>query len=972
MLALLLELLSEGSYQVPFTRREFLKGIGLAVGGLGLSAVGYDKLVPYIHQPDNIVPGVSTWFATSCRECPAGCGMVVRNTDSHTVKCEGNSGHPINHGTLCARGQAALHGLYDPDRIKSPLRRSDSGELAPVKWRDALRNVGASLVSSKRIALISDLQMGSLSSLMRTWLSALGSDRMIVYEPIHYESVKAINSGVVPSFSIAVSDYLISFAADFLETWISPIEYAREFAAMRAVRDGRRGRFVYIGPRMSMTGANADVRIIVPPGAELEVAQAIAAELGSTNPLTTDTIARKYDIDPREIQKVAAGLRAAKAPLALPGLDYAAAHAAAMLNNVSSSTLIDTTHPHALTGIGSRADITSLISDMENGDIDVLIVHGANPVYSLPASARFAQALKRVPMVVSLSSYMDETTTQAHWVLPSNTPLESWGDYQPYPDVTNLMQPTMGPVFDTRQTGDILIQLMRNAGLNPNNVLKANSYYEFLRKRWGFPIPAGSNVNASAPQWESVVERGGQWPGASGTSSSPPQTGYNNLADLRPIAVPPDAASSPPALPRAVSSAASMEQPPAASAGEIRLHAYPHIYYYDGRGANRRWLQETPMPIIKGVWGSWAELHPSTAKRLDIDTNDVIEVSYKGTQIHIPAYVWRGVAPDTIAIAIGEGHKDYGRFASGTGVNVLPLLDVENPAVHVSNTGKGLWVTRIKGSTNQHGRHIARTVTLGEHVKRDEIDLPLPQGYGWDDFYPAHEHTRHRWAMIVDMDKCIGCGACVTACYAENNLGVVGPEGIYRRREMSWLRIDPYIDWRNTSAPVLFQPMLCQHCDEAPCEPVCPVYAAVHSDVEGVNEQIYNRCVGTRYCSNNCPYKVRRFNFFGYQWPEPLNWQLNPDVTVRSRGVMEKCTFCIQRIRQAEMVALRENRKLSDGEVTPACAQTCPTGVYVFGNLMDPNARVSQIVKNDPRAYQVLQELNTKPGVIYLKRIVEG
>ncbi len=343
--------------------------------------------------------------------------------------------------------------------------------------------------------------------------------------------------------------------------------------------------------------------------------------------------------------------------------------------------------------------------------------------------------------------------------------------------------------------------------------------------------------------------------------------------------------------------------PPVLSNGEaqiegIRLYAYPHIYSYDGRSANKRWLQELPEPLVKAAWGTWAEMYPSTAGKLGVKTDDLVEIRRDDNSIRVPVYVWEGVAPETIAVPMGQGHEHYGRYAKGIGVNVYPLLAGPG-AVEVSPAGRG-YVIRIKAGDSQSGREIAQTADLGRPFGRDhEIVYPLPKGYGSHDFMPGHQYKTHRWAMVVDLDRCTGCHACAAACYAENNIGTVGLDNVRRGREMSWIRIDRYLDWDDPNAPVLFQPMLCQHCDAAPCEAVCPVFAAAQND-EGLNMQVYNRCIGTRFCANNCPYKVRRFNWFDYKWPEPLNWQLNPDVTVRCRGVMEKCTFCIQRIRAAE------------------------------------------------------------------------
>ncbi len=895
---------------------------------MGLTSGGYERLIPFVNQPENIVPGVAAWYATSCRECPAGCGMIVRNREAHAVKCEGNALHPISRGRLCARGQAALMGLYDPDRVKTPMRRDSSGKLTGSTWDDAITEVGAVLSARPRIAFLTDLQTGSAEALIREWLKALGSDRLLVWEPIDYAPVKSV-FGIVPTFDFGKCDYLISFGADFLETWISPIEYAREFAEMRQPREGKRPGFAYVGPRVSMTAANADVRILVPPGAEIEVAEAIRTR-------ALGPVCAQYDIDPDALRRVSDGFHSASAPLVLPGYPCGAAEAARTLQ-AAASKAVNKARPHALTGAGGKARIEALARDMENGKVDVLVVLNANPVFSLPEPARFLEALKRVKTVISLSSFLDETTARADWVLPSNTPLESWGDYLPYPDVANLMQPAMGRVFDTRQTGDMLIELARAAGVRPTAAFGAESFYQFLRSKWGHPLAADATPDTPAPEWEELLEKGGE-------CGRPRMANYGAQARAaKPTSVPDSS---------------------------LRLYAFPHTYYYDGRGANRRWLQEMPEPLTKAVWGTWAELHPKTARKLGVRTDDIVEIEAGGAKMRTPAYVWEGAAPGTVAVPIGEGHTDYGRFASGVGANVWPLADSLVASVRRVEGSQRL--TRYGGSTDEHDREIVQTTALSEPLRREhEIIMPLESGYKKWDFYPGHKHGAHRWAMVVDLNRCIGCHACVTACYAENNVAVVGPDNIDRRREMAWLRIDRYIDWKRRSAPVLFQPMLCQHCDAAPCEPVCPVFAAAHSD-EGINMQVYNRCVGTRYCSNNCPYKVRRFNFFDYGFPEPLNWQLNPDVTVRCRGVMEKCTFCIQRIREAEIVAKREGRPVRDGEAVPACAQTCPTGVFTFGDLQDRTSRVRRLVDNDPRAYQVLAELNTKPAVIYLKRIVES
>ncbi len=477
---------------MPLTRRDFLRGMGATVGGIGLSSA-VDHLIPYVHQPEDLVPGTSTWYATSCRECPAGCGMLVRTSDSRALKCEGNPAHPISQGRLCARGQASLQALYDPDRVGSPMHRSGDAFNAAT-WPEALEGVRTALTSARGVALVSDLQTSSLLTIMRQWLSALGSDRLLIYEPIDYEAIRATNGGVLPSYDIAGSDYLLSFDADFLSCWISPVEYTREFTAMRELKNGRRSGFAFVGPRVSTTAASADRRLIVPPGSEESAARAILSGAGPAG----------SQFDPEVIRRIARDLSAARSPLALPGISPSAARAAALVNSATRTPLVDAGRPHALTHVSARSDMDALISDMEAGKIDVLLVYGANPVYSLPQAARFVEALERVSTVVSLSSYMDETSVRADWILPSSTPLESWGDYEPYPGVVNVMQPVMGKVFDTMQTGDILMSLARKA-------FKASSFYEFIRAERGHPLAPGETAETISPGWEAEVQRGGRW-----------------------------------------------------------------------------------------------------------------------------------------------------------------------------------------------------------------------------------------------------------------------------------------------------------------------------------------------------------------------------------------------------------------------------------------------------------------------------
>jgi molybdopterin-containing oxidoreductase family iron-sulfur binding subunit len=483
-------------------------------------------------------------------------------------------------------------------------------------------------------------------------------------------------------------------------------------------------------------------------------------------------------------------------------------------------------------------------------------------------------------------------------------------------------------------------------------------FYQVLREAWAQRAKASEPDQPPETFWQKAMEKGGHWqkPGPGGPVS-PLKAGSFSFPD---------------------------HEFQSRSGGKLHLTVYPTIQFFDGREANRPWIQELPDPLTQITWDGWAEIHPETARAMDIKAGDVLIVRSPYAGLEVPAYPIYTVPPGTLALPIGQGHWNYGRYADGRPANPFSLFPPEvdqssggisRPSIEVSlqKSGRQIPLAHVDGSFFQHGRQLMRVMTLKEYQDSFKsgppppIDLPLAQGFDpKKDFYRPHTHKDYRWGMVVDLDRCIGCSACVVACYAENNVAVVEKKQVLKGREMSWIRIQRYFD--ENEAVARWLPMFCQHCDYAPCESVCPVFAPFHNP-EGLNTQVYNRCIGTRFCLQNDPYKVRRFNWFNYTRAKPLDWQLNPDVTVRQKGVMEKCSFCVQRIIAAKLRAREEGRKVRDGEFTTACAQTCPTDTLIFGNLLDPNSRVSQIIR-DPRRYQVLGHLNTKPAVIYLKRVV--
>jgi anaerobic selenocysteine-containing dehydrogenase/Fe-S-cluster-containing dehydrogenase component len=978
-------------------RREFLKFVGLT----GTSAlVGCSpssrRLIEQIAAPEDLIPGRATWYATTCRECPAGCGLLAKNVDGRIIKAEGNPLHPINRGKLCVRGQASLHGLYNPDRYPGPLQRKAEGGFDPLSWEQGeallVRRLRELVQQGRgdRIVFVSELMTGTLRDLVTQWLAEMGqSQGPVLYEAFAYEPLRKANQLVfgidgIPTYRINRADFLISFGAGFLETWLSNIDYARRFASFHAPHYSIRHAFVYVGPRLSVTAANADQWMAVAPGDEYLVAVAMLRVILEENlapqlPLdqrqgladlvnawTLDRIVTRTGVAEQRLRSLARRFARAERPLALAeGLAPTAPHATA---TAVAANLLCAVHPGALQtldfgSLSAYGEVTrtavleELAQRLQHDEVDLLFIHQANPLYGLPPSWNFAQGMEQVPLVVSFSSAVDETSAKAQLILPTHTPLESWGDHEPRQGVCGLMQPVMGPVFDTRHLGDVLLSIgkqVRGAERFP-----WEDFFDVLQHSWQRKWQAVAPDQTFEAFWNKALASGGLWEksprGQISTGVKPFQFSF---PEPGPAAT------------------------PDRSTG-LQLTIYPTVQFFDGRGANRPWLQELPDPITQTTWGGWLEIHPETAARLGIQKGDLLLVKTDFGAVEVPALPINTVPPGTVALPVGQGHRAYGRFADGHPANPWELLPGEldilsegiaRPALGVSieKLGTISTIANTDGSFYDHGRGFVQTMDWSDYQQaaasgyRPHLHMPLPEGYDpASDFYPPHQHKDYRWCMVVDLDRCIGCGACVVACYAENNVAIVGREQVIKGREMSWLRVQRYFDPHRPA--VLFLPMLCQHCDSAPCEAVCPVYAPHHSE-EGLNNQVYNRCFGTRFCLQNDPYKVRRFNWFTFTRPAPLTWQLNPEVTVRQKGVMEKCSFCIQRIVYAKQKARNQGRKVQEGDFTTACAQTCPADALIFGNLLDPESRVTRLFR-DARAFQVLAELNTKPAVVYLKRV---
>ncbi|HXT15174.1 MAG TPA: 4Fe-4S dicluster domain-containing protein [Gemmatimonadaceae bacterium] len=1014
-------------------RREFLKVLGVSGAAVAATACSEEtgKLIPYLVSPDMTVPGVSTYYATVCRECVAACGVIAEVRDGRPIKLEGNPEHPLNRGALCARGQAALQGLYNPDRFRSPMYL-DGTTWKTTTWEDAINRLAQAIGSArgKGSVFLNQHETGSFPRFLDGWLARNGLQPHLSVDfdadAAAIEANRRTYGVAWPSLSFKDAKLIVSFGADFLEGWGASVPQQLDFADARAKLDGA-PRFIYVGARRSLTGLNADEWIACKPGSELAIANALAGK-GSIQDAATQS-----GVDANTLQRVASEIAAAKPVLAVSGvtgdnaLDVALAVAAI---NGGAGTTIKAAQPiGGYEGIASHDQVLAAVERMRSGAVGIAFVRGVNPAYALPKSANFADAFNKVPVRVSFSSYPDETTELCNLIIPDLHSLEQWGDAEPTRGTIGVQQPTMDPVFPAIKgsTADALIAVS-NGGAAAAATTPA-------------PAPAAAG-NAKPTNYRTWLMA--QFPGGASAFAAALPKGIA-AGTLPARALPP--------------SAPSAQRPAPSATGDFFLIAYPHsVLGGDGRGANKPWLQELPDPVTKIVWSSWVEIHPETAQRLGIERGDILDVKTASGSVRAPAFPYLGIHKDAIAIPLGQGHRSnaklgmwdwkhdqnvtqwgYGRYARDLGVNAADLLPVVSNGAggavlmatkaSISKTGDHVTLPSTEGSARQHGRGIAQAIEAADLNKPvegegDKEKLPgdashefLPglrspvaadaqgelgaptaadQGKNKGMYRPDDPRgaSKRRWAMTIDLARCTGCSACVTACYAENNIPTVGAPwqnatiwadaragfNIERGREMNWIRLERYFEGNpdgkfGQDFEARFVPMLCQHCGNAPCEPVCPVYATYHSP-DGLNVQVYNRCVGTRYCSNNCPYKVRYFNWFGYgeqdrkqyAFPEPLNWQLNPDVTVRGKGVMEKCSFCVQRIREAENRAALEHREVQPDEFTVACAQACPSRAIVFGDAADPNWSIAQLAK-DRRAYHVFEELNTFTAVVYLKKV---
>ena len=1013
-----------------FDRRDFLKLVGVGAGSAAAAGCSdhVEKLIPYVVQPEEITPGIAVTYASTCRECSAGCGLHVTTREARPIKLEGNPDHPVNRGGLCARGQAGIGRAYSPDRFSGPMRRDENGELQPVSWDEAIALVADKIREAPgRTWVLGGDRGPTVGSVIDRFVTAIGGGGRVVYEPFAEEAVREAARQVFgvasdPVFDLSGADLVIDFGSEFLESGASPAEHTRQWAEARSIEGHADGgaRFVTVGPRLSTTASNADEWLAAQPGTEGILALALtraaieagaggaehrALRRGLLAEFGAEAAAAKTGVPAETIQRLGRALARAKRPMALPpGValrSRRAVHTAGavlLLNHVVGAVGRGVRIPPASDRRrASYRDVLSLVQDMQDGTVGVLFIHDANPVYSVPAG--FDEALGKVGLTVSLASSADETSTRADLVLPDHAPLESWGDAEPRPGVRSLEQPTLRPLYDTRALPDTLLEIGRRISPAVASRLPSGSFRGILQQAW------------SDTDWNRALARGGV---------------FRDLPEAA-VALAPGA------------SRLAVVEPKLAGAGDFVLVAFPHGFLGDGRGASLPWLQEIPDNVTKIAWQSWAEISLASASRLGVELGDVIAIETSSGRLEVPVYPRGGIRDDVVAVPMGQGHT-VGAFASregeARGVNVAAVLPRDGvdenggrawltERAKVSATGRAERVALVQLSDNKRGRQLAEVVPLaalgaanghGDHGTPHVSAAPHGEEKGHGDHGGGHGDAHggghgeahvirepydpkadakagnpYRWGMTVDLDRCTGCSACVAACYVENNVAVVGEQETLLARQMAWLRIERYVGEGSPDLPVgrvhpqenherlgdvdvRHSAMMCQQCGAAPCEPVCPVIATYHND-EGLNAMIYNRCIGTRYCANNCPYKVRRFNYFDNQltkWPEPMRLMLNPDVTVRGQGVMEKCNFCVQRIKTANQAARDEGRNIDSAEVQTACQQSCPAEAIAFGNLRDEKSAVAKLADDPARGYHALHSVNTRPATTYLRKVVRG
>ncbi len=961
--------LIQKSVNYQLNRKKFLSimGASMSVAGLNCVREPMEKIVPYVVRPPEAQPGMPVYYATAKIDGHGVNPMLIKTREGKAIKVEGHEGHPLFQGAMVADGHAAIWELYDPDRLRTSKVLKD-GQLADETTENALKQAQETIASAKNVRILSAPSFSpSENQSISKFLKGGANRKQVVYDTLgNISEVQSAESAaygraIVPQFIFDKADLIFSLEADFLGTWIAPGLFTKQFSSRRDPK-GKMNRLIVAESMMSVTGANADQRLPIKAGTQNAFAMGLASYLlksSSANisaadrkridEYTPDKVAEVCGVDPAMVISIANELSNHKgSSLVVAGGTSArngegdAAKMAALINSIlrnDGKTIISSV-PMYEADISSHGELTAFVKELKAGKVDTLILDRVNPAYDLPLNSGIAEAISQAKNVIAISTHIDESTQKADLVIAASHFLESWNDGYSA-GIYTVAQPATQPLFDTASAGQVWMQLAGAGDDHRSYINSVSSRYltGSLGRSWDEAVQNGYFVSKRTPAQDTARRLNG-------------------------------------------TVAQGIRQNEGAGKGELNLNLIATVQMGDGKNTNNPYRHELPDPITKICWDNYAAVSPADAKDNDWRMGDVLEISNGEQSVKLPVFLQPGVPRGSMAIPVGYGHETQGKVSAGLGANAMKLADFGKDGISFSGikvsakkVDDGYRIATTQRHHDMHDRHLARYADWSEyksdhHAGNHTHVLP---GKG---LYPVHDYSvdsdapGYKWGMSIDLSKCTGCSACVLSCYSENNIPTTSRDEVWRGREMSWMRIDRYYEGEPENPSAHFQPVMCQHCEAAPCENVCPVNATNHS-YEGLNDMAYNRCIGTRYCLANCPYKVRRFNFFENWYgkvQEPMQMALNPDVTVRGRGVIEKCSMCVQRINEQRQMARAEGRQIDENDLKTACQQGCPADAITFGDLGNKETKVSKNAA-DERAYTILDEVLTKPRIRYMTKI---
>lgn len=983
------------------SRRKFL---ALLSASAALAAAGCSnykdkgEIVPYNKKPEEIVLGIPNYYASTCTGCNNACGILVKAREGRPIKIDGNTEHPVSKGKICARGQASILNLYDPGRLKEPVYSSERKNHTPISWQNADEKIISELknavTAGKEIALVTHKVLSpSYKKLLDDFIAAYPTAKVYSYEYINYETRNSAWNKCYPSAagnkSFPVLKWneakiILSLESDFLGNEGNVIEQTRMYSSNRDLVNGKEMNRLYsVEGAATLTGFNADYRIRLRTDAIEEFVLCLLNEFAAKRKISgfaldskvtsqvqkysLDDFVKKYSLIKDVIELLVNDLAKNQGSSLIYTGDKMpeSTHIAVnLLNEVLGNTKLYSQESANidLMPLSSKADLNNLVSDMQSGKVAVLIHLGTNPVYHLAPDYNYTDAVSKVPLVVSMTELLNDTSDYSHYNLAMSNMLESWGDYKTRTGFYSTQQPLIAPLYNTRQKEAVLLTWIKGS----KDAYNEKIYHEYLMANWEKTVyPAFNSAVDFKKFWYSALHDG------VALISEKPETAGSFNSD-------------------AFAGSAKMT-----AGSDFVLLLQENHNLGDGRFANNGWLQELPNPVSKVVWDNYAAFSVQTASELGLNNDDKVKISVDGRNAELPVFIQPGLADKVIEVALGYGRTKAGEIGSDVGVNAGALM-TKNPQLG-TRFYNNVKIEKAPGkhevvSTMEH--FVIDDTLLGNKLEGIQLKRKIIQRGTFEEYQSnpnflheekevaplvsiskTYNYTSPKWGMSIDLNKCTGCGACIAACSVENNIPVVGKDQVKVNREMMWIRVDRYYSGSPDTPDADFQIMMCQHCDNAPCENVCPVAATNHSP-DGLNQMIYNRCVGTRYCSNNCPYKVRRFNYFnfrnrlkdGYYEQDSVSLLYNPEVTVRSRGVMEKCTFCIQRIMDEKQKAFEQNRPVNGDNVTTACQDACPAYAIHFGDVSNKENEITKY-REHKLGYNVLEEINVKPNVTYIAKL---